>query len=222
MGEVDRAITSYFATQEQHLLLEDLGKASAERLRSILRKEATFEQILVLDPDGTLIFPNPDQPLSRREADYLVKIEQLLTDRNLTRLAAGESSILSNVPAMNQAVRQQTRSLGSKFLKPATSNEEQQESSTSAERGYGWYTWYWGQGLQVLHWRRLDNGGVLAVGLQRARWMADIIAILPDSTLEGDVSDTSPAQIRLVNAGSRTVYQWGTKTFSKDEPPQAT
>ena len=51
LGEVDRAITGYFATQEQHLLLEDLGKASVERLRSILRQEATIEQILVLDCD---------------------------------------------------------------------------------------------------------------------------------------------------------------------------
>ncbi len=215
LGEVDRTIASYFATQEQRLLLLELGNATLEQLRSIVREEATFEQIVLLDSDGVPMFPN--QPLSRREADYLMKIQRVLMDRNLMRLAGGHEPIdRSTAPEPTQQLASPP-TVTKTALKSLSNPQAAQNTRSPRSPGYGWYTWYWGKGLQLLHWHGLEDGRVLAVGLPRARWMADIIALLPDSTQ--DV--TAPAQIRLVDAEARTVYQWGTKALPSDAQPIA-
>ena len=219
LSEVDRAVAGHFASQERALLRGELQNTSTDNLRSLLRKEAAFEQILVLDQDGFPIFP--DEPRSRRETEYLIKIKQVLTDRDLVRLASAAAPDATNVLDTTRK-RKLPAPVTKAALKSSPSNQQALANTASQpNQGYGWYTWYWGKGLQILHWRRLDDGRVLAVGLQRARWIADVISVLPDTTAGSD-QDAAPALIRLVDAKGRTVYQWGTKSIPDDLPPIAT
>jgi signal transduction histidine kinase len=62
----------------------------------------------------------------------------------------------------------------------------------------------------------------MAIVLPRARWMADVIAMLPDSDPRTQ-NRTAPAQIRLVNAEGMPIYLWGAKTeIPKDAKPVST
>ena len=80
-----------------------------------------------------------------------------------------------------------------------------------ASTGYGWYVRYWGPGLQLIFYHRLESGQVVGVLLQRSRWIADLVAELPD-TEAPDPSEDNPAsemRICLTDSGGTTVYQWG-------------
>lgn len=76
----------------------------------------------------------------------------------------------------------------------------------------GWYTWYWGRGLNLILWQRQPNGELVGVLLERARWMADIIAELPDTepwSPERSSTDSRSARTQLVDSDGSVVYQWG-------------
>lgn len=77
---------------------------------------------------------------------------------------------------------------------------------------HGWYTWYWGRGLNLIAWNRRPTGEVVGILLERARWMADLVAELPDTGEPSpDKSRTAPVpdRVQLLDSGGHVVYQWG-------------
>jgi signal transduction histidine kinase len=68
---------------------------------------------------------------------------------------------------------------------------------------FGWHSWYWDTGLHLLFWRRDDAGNVIAVELNRARLIADLITRL------GSTADDRGARLEVVDISGRVVHQWG-------------
>jgi len=66
---------------------------------------------------------------------------------------------------------------------------------------WGWYTWYWGDGLHVVFWQRLPAGHVVGAEIERARLLADVIALLPE--------DDPGGRIIARDANDTILYQWG-------------
>jgi signal transduction histidine kinase len=85
------------------------------------------------------------------------------------------------------------------------------DSETSA-RDHGWYTWYWGNGLNLLFWRRDKSGNVIGAELDRSRLSADIVAKLPGA------ADLAGGRIVLSDSTGNTIYQWGDYEPSATEP----
>ena len=79
---------------------------------------------------------------------------------------------------------------------------------------HGWYTWYWGNGANLLFWVRDASGRVIGAECDRSRMLADIVGELPNS----DPSDPNLQQGRIALTGGDgvPVYQWGAYN-----PPQA-
>jgi signal transduction histidine kinase len=77
----------------------------------------------------------------------------------------------------------------------------------AASSTYGWYTWYWGNGVNLLFWMRDTSGGVIGAEFDRSRMLADIVGELPNS----DPSDPNLQQGRISLTGEDgvAVYQWG-------------
>ena len=208
LAGIDRSISEYFNTLEQRLLLEDIDADDVESIRKFARAEPLVEQVLVLDPKGRLEYPDPNTQLNQRETSYLLKVERLIEDRSLSRQHTAERSLSQLQSATEFEVPLDNRPF--KFLvnaEPSTPHANSGPAQHSAD-DHGWYTWYWGGGIQLLHWQALDDNRTLVIGLQRSRWMADVIAMLPDSNPENQ-NRTAPAQIRLVDADGDTVYLWG-------------
>lgn len=73
--------------------------------------------------------------------------------------------------------------------------------------GSGWVTWFWGKGLNFIYWRRLVDGRLVGVELERSRMLAEVISGLPDTAPgEGRLRD---GRIALIGATGDTLYQWG-------------
>src|SRR6185503_1054742 len=72
---------------------------------------------------------------------------------------------------------------------------------------HGWYVWYWGRGVHLIFWRRLRTGQIVGVELDRSRWIADLIAELPQ-TPQAE-TPASQSRIQLVDSHDDVVYQWG-------------
>ncbi|MBC8291000.1 MAG: HAMP domain-containing histidine kinase [Planctomycetes bacterium] len=90
--------------------------------------------------------------------------------------------------------------------------------SPSDSMAEGWHIWYQDRGVHLIYWQRLASGHVVGLLAERSRWMADLIATLPQtvddiSTEENAASDPaadiSTSRIRLLDSSGRPVYQWG-------------
>src|SRR5690606_21304749 len=62
---------------------------------------------------------------------------------------------------------------------PAASTQLEAVPGTPGGMTEGWFTWYWGRGLNLMYWRRWSDDRLTVVALPRARWMADLLALLP-------------------------------------------
>ncbi len=86
---------------------------------------------------------------------------------------------------------------------------------------HGWHVRYWGPGLNLIFYHRLESGKVVGVLVPRSRWIADLIAELPETAppVGSRRKFVSEARIRLVNSNGETVYQWG--PFEPDDSAEA-
>ena len=91
-------------------------------------------------------------------------------------------------------------------------------TAAAGEAVHGWYTWYWGNGANLLFWVRNPSGRVIGVDVDRARLLADIIAELPDSSAAD--GNTPPTRISLLGADGQPAYQWGAYRPGSGEQPQ--
>jgi signal transduction histidine kinase len=83
---------------------------------------------------------------------------------------------------------------------------------------HGWYTWYWGNGVNLVFWVRNAAGYVIGAACDRTRLLADIVGELPDS----DTADANLRLGRIALAGGDgvAVYQWGTYEPASGEAPR--
>lgn len=84
---------------------------------------------------------------------------------------------------------------------------------------HGWYTWHWGNGVNIVFWVRQASGHVIGAACDRTRLLADIVGELPDS----DSADPALRQgrVALVGGDGVPVYQWGAHEPAAGETPKA-
>lgn len=198
--EIDRDIVDYFATLEARLLQTPVQIDNLQALRETIREEPLIDQAVVLDPEGRIIYPAMDS-LSQQESRFLLKLEQLLTDRIFRNSVAATADTRTDESA--------TTSVASSRVAQGNIASPLSLTPNSTPREHGWYTWYWGSGIQLIHWRRLNNQATLIIGVRRSRWIADIIAKLPDSSYSD--ASTAPAQIRVLDSDGDIIYLWGAR-----------
>ncbi len=81
----------------------------------------------------------------------------------------------------------------------------------AAPAASGWVVRFWGSGLNMVYWRRLPSGKLAGVLMQRARWIADLIAVLPETAdaARSSENESWETRIRLIDSNGRAVYEWG-------------
>ncbi|TFH17682.1 MAG: HAMP domain-containing histidine kinase [Lentisphaerales bacterium] len=88
-----------------------------------------------------------------------------------------------------------------------------------ARLSYGWHTWFWGNGMHFLFWQEQESGEIVGIEVDRMVLMSDVLGELPADDHPGDRSEHD--RIKLVNAKSETIYQWGPYEPAADESPSA-
>jgi signal transduction histidine kinase len=89
----------------------------------------------------------------------------------------------------------------------------------TSSAAHGWYAWHWGRGVHLIFWRRLATGHIVGAELDRSRWIADLIAELPQTPQAATPSPQS--RIQLVDSHDQAVYQWGAFEPPRDAAPLA-
>ena len=195
LRDMDRRITAHFQDvgRDMHRLTA-IDDFDPNGLRQVSRDDARVFQLFVIQPDGNLLYPDPLDTLNRNEQEFLTRASQIISDRELQRAAVAQTADLQATHSSQAAVAGNSP--------PA---------SSAAPSQSGWFVWYWGRGLNLVFWQRRSSGHIVAAALNRSRWIADLIAVLPDtpSLLPGSTADGSLSQIRLIDSTSKPVYQWG-------------
>jgi signal transduction histidine kinase len=152
--------------------------------RELVRTTPEIAGVAVQDLDGRLIHPPLAAGVSESERDFLVRIRQVLEDGLLG--------------VDNQETQKMDRLR--KYSQPPVA--------------HGWYAWYWDTGLHLLFWRREPAGHLVAIELDRARLLADVLVEL---SVEPPVSDSSVVfgQVVLEDSQGRVLSQSGLEPNEK-------
>lgn len=198
LRDIDATIDRHFQSlmTDLRFTAQDVGN-DADQIRSLLRASAHVRQVLVLDPNGRVLHPDPTTSLNLREREFLNEAQELIQDRDLIHAADNDSdlsrSTVAAAPADNQAA-----------IAADVDN-------SSGEIQEGWHAWYWGRGIHLIFWQRRSDGTVVGLLVERGRWMADLIAALPetvDREYEG-VPVATTSRFRLVDSMGKSMYEWG-------------
>ncbi|MCK5805864.1 MAG: hypothetical protein KAI66_23740, partial [Lentisphaeria bacterium] len=80
----------------------------------------------------------------------------------------------------------------------------------------GWVPWFREDGLGLVYRADLPGGRIVGVELSRARFLADLVAVLPDS------SEADPGfAAALCGVRGQSLYQWGGYEIESDSSPRA-
>lgn len=206
--DIDQIVSGHFVgTQSELRTIARLQSFAPSDIRAALRDAPLVRQILVYSPDGEILHPSPapTATLNASEREFLLQASDLITDRDLFLAAGGKR-------------RRQSRDNSRETLRK---KDPIPDSSAPSE---GWHMWYWGRGVHLFYWQRLQSGHVVGLLVERSRWMADLIATLPQTvTREGDgtsdagESTISASRIRLLDSSGDAVYQWGSFEPAQDK-----
>jgi signal transduction histidine kinase len=83
------------------------------------------------------------------------------------------------------------------------------DDAWSTGPNHGWHTWFWGEGVNLLFWKRNSGGQTLGAEIEVAALQAELIARLPDQTSHSRHARNHNTRIRLLDASAHTLYQWG-------------
>ena len=214
LSEVDRMVATELAQLAAEMQdLTAIDSYATKQLREVVRNDPRLFQIFVIDPNDMLVYPTPLGDYTEIERDFMLKTSELIQDRAFQQIEEEESRNQSNrtlnLPATNNYKT-------GKFA----INKGPNVSQTLAPTGR-WFVWFWGPGMNLIYWQRRPNGYIVGAALERSRWIADLIAELPDTPLDTDDSSATPSRIQIVESGADVVYKWGNFQAARDAKPAA-
>lgn len=196
LRESQQPLVALFDEYQRHLADRFSGDV-VERLQSLRTLERTdpiVRSCLLVQRNGQM--SHPSVPLTQQPKD-------------LNHYAA-LASLAASHPAFSSEV-------------DASASKSQSVGVSSASAGKPiWQSWYMNQGMQLVLWFPQSDGSVAGVLLERSRWIADMIAILPPS--QGSIAisknDTrlTGGYSTLVDEQQQVVYRWGESMAAEMEP----
>ena len=183
LSDANQIVDRFFQKRQRELLrVTDLATLETGALRATVRNNPHLLQLFVLKPDGEILHPPPEGPLNQSELEFFERARVFLQDKDLVRAADRKAE--SAAPSVTPTFYDQT-----------------------SAAAHGWYAWHWGRGVHLIFWRRLATGHVVGAELDRSRWIADLIAELPQTPQAA--TPAAQSRIQLVDSHDQAVYQWG-------------
>jgi len=183
--------------KERRLLqLTNLTSTDTGSLRTLVRKSPGVSQIFVLDSSRRWLHPPLTGPITQSEKEFFGRVGQMWEDRHIFY--------------QEEEAGQRTQAAGKRALVQYLPGPAS-----------GWYSWYWGSGINLVFWRRDASGAVVGAELNRARLLADVVAELPHAGLD-DAPLAGGGLVVLADAKGAPLYQWGAHQPAKDQRPVVT
>ncbi len=181
----------------------DVANLNVETLRSVVRQERLVRQLFVARSNGSLLYPEKNSELSGEERAFLQRTKSLRENGEPfwrpPEVRSGQ--VLAEKPV--------DKSRG-------WSGKRVRTQPVLSGASFGWQTWFWGDGLQLIFWQHRDDGLVIGAEVERVALVADIIGSLPASGYRDPLPD---GRIMLEDASGKIVYQWGAFQPSEKSQP---
>lgn len=230
LQDINSTVRRHFQDVEARLQqLTALDQPPISQLRELGRTNPEIMQMFVLTPTGQLQYPSPADELNSDEKSFLLRASGIFADQHLT--VNSMDAVYGNSPTgviVSQSPERSELSSPIQISEMVIARSQVDFSEPAADESLpesdrpssGWFVWYWDGGLNLIYWNRRATGRIVGTALDRARWMADLIAQLPDTPtpVEAGRTNVLEPRIRLVNAASDPIYQWGQGTDASTEP----
>jgi signal transduction histidine kinase len=226
-AELERLIRSQLSVHEQEIAarLSEIKReveselpatvTNVRSLNAIRRSSVHAEELLWVTARGQLAFPERVSEFDESGKALLPQLRQLARQMASTETQQVDTDSNSTGPAKNSLKTpqpsEQGKTTSSELTKRSLSNFTFQSNSLSssnvaASNSVEWSKWFFGPGLQLIASHKLADGGRIGMLLSRGRWMAELVAELPDQSSSGE---SLAGQIQLLDESGRTVYLWG-------------
>ncbi len=195
LEEIDRNVSAVFDQYERELAkpMRESSQPIAT-LRRLQLNEPAVRQGIFVGKDGLLLYP------PKPTAD----------DPEMISLHAALSAMIGGRPDLtnqDDAVPPD---------KPTAGRQKGKQKLAVLEESR-WQVWYMDEGAQLILWFARGDGSSAGVLMERARWMSDLTAILPDSRPAADSIRKRDAAIEprpsgftaLVDESQNLIYRWG-------------
>ena len=175
---IDDAMSSLHRRMTQQLDQDGNRSDRLERLTMLERTEPHVRHTMWVSARGQLLYPPP--PTSNADKEFLLYNELTSMARQRPQPISASAKTTGQMP---------------------TENIEKELSQSDSK----WHQCFFDEGLQLVIWNALQDGSAMGCWLERSRWIADLIAMLPE--IESGASDGSTL---LIDADGTVVYRWGT------------
>ncbi|MBT3379916.1 MAG: HAMP domain-containing histidine kinase [Lentisphaerae bacterium] len=215
LREHDRLIQELLAEREREMLTHSPADVLEPETRAILGMHPLFDFTFVLDPDGEFLYPKEGSAgLSEGEQAFLARLRPVQEAGGLLFTSAevlgASSSEQRSAGLTNRSITRSRKDMGASSY-----------AAPSARRG--WYPWFWHDGLHLIYRVLSADGVILGFELNRARLLADIVAILPDTpVVSTGGASASRSRIVLRSPNGDSLYQWGDHEPEDGADPHAT
>jgi signal transduction histidine kinase len=176
--------------------------------------------------DGTMLFPDISRPLTEAEHHFLARTHTVFDQKRLlaapekpTAPASKAFKALAPVSPPNPPPASEWQN-SPRYRQESPTPPQMNMPGYRSVRTFGWFTWYWDFGLQLLFWRQTPDAGVLGFAISRERLISDLIGILPNTTTTTRM--TAPGCFCLTDDRHQRLYRWGTYFPADQEEPKLT
>ena len=211
-------------------------------IRSLIRSQRFVRQVFIIGPDGKFFHPPPGESLrteperrffERTSSVWLSGEKFAISGNDAPPAISGNDAppadntfinqvFAENLPNQSQLDYSQSIQANDAWSKQqeAVQNTFPQQRARLAPTNFatdqGWYTWFHGDGVQIIYWRHITGPNyTLGIEVDREALMAEVIAKLPSDTGAGAGS------IALTDASARPLYQWGELEPDEGATPNA-
>ena len=202
--ELVRSIDDVMSSHNRHIKqLMELDGNLSEQLMLLERTEPRVRRTMWVSARGQLLYP--PAPAINVGNEFLLYNELSLMARQRPPVPVAisrERTLRDNEIA--------TASFpGVSELRPTVTLDQE-----TIHAGSPWHQSYFDEGLQLVVWSLRPDGSAIGCWLERARWMADLIAILPVV----DNPASSDGMTALSDANGDVVYRWGASDVAMELP----
>ncbi len=233
MRDLDTQIQQLLIDRQRELRRLVTGFATdATAIDDQLRRTPEVTHGFVQDGTGKLVFPPINKAMGPDEKAFLTRWQEVFDNRLLLRrthgtgpapedpeLPAASDTRQTTVPSIDLFSRTAATGTGVAPADPRTQAMRVQTvptSDTTDPQG-PWFTWHWDHGLHLLFWQPRPDGGAVGVELARTRLLADLIARLPDASINDRT--LADGALLLVDGNGKCLYRWGALTAAATATP---
>ncbi|GAA5507797.1 HAMP domain-containing sensor histidine kinase [Novipirellula caenicola] len=216
--EIDQSLSEVLAGHARRISAAlDRPGNPISRFEQITRHDPVVRQCFFANAKGVIVYP--PKPVAE--------------DPEAIAIYAALPAIIASNPGLEISELDRPSGDVSTKLQPTRSQPPQSKSggksaAKPAATTVRWQVWYMDEGSQLILWLLKSNGDSIGVLLERARWVSELIAALPDAKsvaiANPAVTKTSATQAdsisctSLVDEAGQIVYRWGSDLETADDP----